>query len=244
MSGHSHWSTIKRQKQAADKKRGQIFSKLSRAISIAAREGRGDHETNPKLRLAIEQAKDFNMPKENIEKAIKRGTGELEGGELEKILFEAYGPAGVAIIIEGITDNKNRSLAEITQILRQHNAKLASGGSVKWLFDRKGVVVIDSKTQDESLQKKDALELAVIEAGAEDIYWHNSFLDIYVKIEDLEEVKESLKKKGISIEVASLDWVANKMVEIDEKEKEALERLFESLDENDAVQEIYSNLKP
>lgn len=242
MSGHSHWSTIKRQKEAADIKRGQIFSKLSRALSIAAREG-GDPKTNPKLRLATDQAKKFNMPKGNIERAIKRGLGELEGEELEKIFFEVYGPGGIAIIVEGITDNKNRSLSEISQILRQHNAKLASEGSVRWLFDRKGVISVTRDKQDENFQKKEVLELAVIEAGAEDTYWHDDILDVYVKIEDLEKVKENLEKKGITIETASLDWVAKKMIQIPEKEKEATERFFETLDENDAVQEIYSNLK-
>ena len=142
MSGHSHFSSIKHKKEITDKKRGQIFSKLSKEISIAAKERGGNPETNTKLRLVIEKTKEWNLPKENIERAIKRGTGELVGGKLEEVLFEAYGPDGIAIIIEGITDNKNRALSEVKQVLSQNNGKLADTGSVKWLFERKGVITL------------------------------------------------------------------------------------------------------
>jgi len=185
MSGHSHWKTVKRGKEAEDKKRGQIFSKLSREISVAAREKGGNPETNPTLRIAIEKAKGFNLPKENIERAIKRGTGELAGEELESVLFEAYGPGGIAIIIEGITDNKNRTLGEIKQILNQNGGKLVGEGGVQWMFERK------------------------------------------VKAE----------------EPGSLEWIAKQDIEISEKDKESCQKLFEALDENDSVQEIYSNIK-
>lgn len=185
MSGHSHWKTVKRGKEAEDKKRGQIFSKLSRVISVVVREKGANPEMNPKLRLAIEEARSYNMPKENIERAIKRGTGELEGVHLESALFEAYGPGGIAIIIEGITDNKNRTLGEIKQILNQNGGKLIGEGGVQWMFERK--------------VKKD--------------------------------------------EPGSLEWVAKQDIEISEKDKEACQKLFEALDENDSVQEIYSNLK-
>ena len=137
MSGHSHWKTTKRTKEGEDKKRGIIFSKLAREISMAAKEKGKDPETNPKLRFVVERAKQYNLPKDNIERAIKRGVGELPGEDLEKVFFEAYGPGGIAIIIEGITDNKNRALAEIKQILNQHQGKLTGPGSVKWLFERK-----------------------------------------------------------------------------------------------------------
>ena len=155
MSGHSHFKTIMHKKGVEDAKRGKIFSKLSRLISVAAREGGGDPAANSKLRLAIEQAKNDNMPKDNIERAIKKGTGNLEGAKLEEITFEAYGPGGIAVIIEGITDNKNRTLGEIKQVLSQNNGKLAGGGSVKWLFERKGVIIVDSESQTEELKDKE-----------------------------------------------------------------------------------------
>ncbi len=242
MSGHSHFSSIKHKKEITDAKRGKIFSKMAKLITIAVKEGGGDPAANSKLRMVIEQAKKINMPKDNIERAIKSGTGELSGGKLEQVTFEAYGPEQTAIIIEGITDNKNRTLGEIKQILNQNNGKLAGGGSVKWLFERKGAIIIDFQLQTEELKNKEKLELEAIEAGAEDIYWHDAFLDVYTKPEELEIVKKNLEKKGINIESSSLDWVAKEMVEI--KEKEACQKLFEALDENDAVQDIYSNLKP
>jgi len=243
MSGHSHWATVKRGKEAEDKKRGKIFSKLSRVISVAAKEGE-DPETNSKLRIAVEQAKTANMPKDNIERAIKRGTGELEGEKLEEVTFESFGPGGIAIIIEGITDNRNRTLGEIKQILSQNNGKMANEGSVRWSFDKKGAITLNLNSQDENFKDKESLELTVIEAGADDIYWdEDTILDVYTKPENLEKVKKTLEEKGIKIESSSLGWVAKEMIKIDEKEKEAAEKLFEALDENDSVQDIYSNLK-
>ena len=244
MSGHSHFSSIKHKKEITDQKRGKIFSKLARQISVAAREKGGDPEANSVLRMAIEKAKEFNMPKDNIERAIKRGAGELGEEKLEEVIYEAYGPRSIAIIIEGITDNKNRALGEIKKILNQYQGKLASIGSVKWMFERKGVITIENpKPEARSPKQKEELELKAIEAGAEDIYWHEDVLDIYTKIEDLEKVKKNLEGQGIKIESASLDWIAKDEVELEEKQKDAAEKLFEALDENDAVQEIYSNLK-
>jgi len=240
MSGHSHFSSIKYKKEITDKKRGKVFSKMARLISIAAKEKGGDPETNSSLRLAIEKAKGFNMPKENIERAIKRGTGELTGEKLEEITFEVYGPGKVAIIIEGITDNKNRTLGEVKQILNQNGGKLASEGSVKWLFKRKGTITVNNEQQTMSNEQ---LELKAIEAGAEDIYWHDNLLDIYTKPEEMEKTKSNLENREIKIETVSLDWVAKDMITLKEKEKESCQKLFESLDENDAVQDIYSNLK-
>jgi YebC/PmpR family DNA-binding regulatory protein len=243
MSGHSHWAGIKYKKSLTDLKRGQVFSKLAREIEVASREGGGDPEFNPRLRMAIEKARSINMPSENIEKAIKRGTGKIEGVRFEPVIFEAYGPGGVAIIIEGITDNKNRALGEIKQILNQNNGKLVSEGAVKWMFERKGAITVDRKSQIEDFKEKEKLEMAAIEAGAEDIYWHEDILDVYTKIEDLEKVKKNLEEKGVKIESASLDWVAKEEIQVDEKTKEDCQKLFEALDENEAVQEIYSNLK-
>ncbi|GAH56951.1 unnamed protein product [marine sediment metagenome] len=191
MSGHSHAKTILHKKQITDAKRGKIFSKLAREISVAAREKGGDPEINSKLRLVIEKARQWNLPKDNIERAIKRGTGELAGEKLKSVLFEAYGPGGIAIIIEGITDNKNRTLGEIKQIFTQNNGKLAGSGSVKWMFERKGCLEVQTEKGGYKDKKKEDLELLVIEAGAEDIYWHNDLLDVYTKPEELEKVKKN-----------------------------------------------------
>jgi len=249
MSGHSHFSSIKHKKGIADAKRGKAFSKMARVIIVTAKEGGGDPGSNYKLKMAIDQARQINMPKENIERAIRKGTGEDKGEKLEHFVFEAYGPGKIAVIIEGITDNKNRSLSEIKQTLNQYNGKLAGAGSVKWLFERKGTITINYKLQITNY-KKEELELMVIEAGAEDIYWDNNTLYIYTKPEELEKVKKNLEEKDLSadnaeikIESSSLDWVAKETVETEEKEKESCEKLFEALDENDAVQDIYSNLK-
>lgn len=244
MSGHSHSRTIKHEKDITDKKRGQMFSKMARVISVAVKEGGPNPETNSKLKIAIEQAKSSNMPKENIERAIKRASGgELEEEKLEEVLFEAYGPGGIAIIIEGITDNKNRTLGEIKQILNQNQGKLAGEGSVKWLFEKKGCITINQLLQNEDFQNKENLEMAAIEAGAQDLYWQDEMLDVYIKPELLEEIKKNLEAKNIKIDSASLDWVAKEEISVDEKAKKSCQKLFEILDENEAVQEIYSNLK-
>lgn len=231
MSGHSHWSSIKHQKGAADAKRGKIFSKVSRQIIIAAKEGDKDPELNPRLKMAIEQAKVFNMPKENIERAIKKGAGELTGEKFEPVLFEAVGPNNGAIIIEGITDNKNRSISEIRQILNTHNAKLVDEGAVKWLFNKKGVILIKKSGEEE--------ELKIIEAGAEDVRTDEEYFEIFTKPENLETVKKNLIEAGFEIESFSLGYRAKETIEAGESYK----KLFEALDENDAVQEIYSNIE-
>lgn len=238
MSGHSHFKTIKAQKEVADAKKGKIFSKMGKLITIAAKEKGGDPITNPKLKVAIEQAKKCNMPKENIERAIKKGTGELAGEALEEVSFECFGPGGISLIVEGITDNTNRTLGEIKSALGQNNGKLAGAGAVRWMFDRKGsiTVLLENKTKEE-------LELLAIEAGADDVFWNNDSLDIYTKPEDLERVKKYLEEKQIKIDSTSLDWVAKEEISISDKEKEQAQQLFEALDENDSVNDIYSNLK-
>jgi YebC/PmpR family DNA-binding regulatory protein len=242
MRGHSHAKKIKHQKELTDQKKGQVFSKLARLIWVAVKEGGSSPETNSKLRMAIEMAKEARMPGENIERAIKKGTGELASEEkLEQFLFEAYGPGGVAIIIEGITDNKNRALGEVKQILNQNGGKLVGEGAVQWMFDKKGVIEIDIKKYQD--KKKEDLEMAAIEAGAEDIYWHQDLFDVYTKPVELEKVKKGLEEKGIEAELVSLDWVAKENVKVDEKDKEACQKLFDALDDSDSVQEIYSNLK-
>ncbi len=242
MSGHSHWSKIKHQKGVADIKRGQTFSKMVRLISVAAKEGGSDPDKNPKLRLAIERAKSLNMPKENIERAVKKGSGELQGVQLEEFIFEAYGPGGIAIIVEGITDNKNRTMSEIKKVLSQNNGKLAGEGSVRWLFERKGVLSINSKNQESKTQED--LELMLIEIGAENIIKHEyGFWDVFTKTEEVYKTKEAIEKQGVAVESMSLDWIAKEEIDLPDKEKESCNRLFDLLDENDSVQEIYSNLK-
>ena len=239
MSGHSHWAGIKHKKGVADAKRGMMFSKIARILSIAAKDGT-DPAMNSKLRIAIEQARAVNMPSENVERAIKRGTGELESGKLEEFLFEAFGPGKLAIIIEGITDNKNRALNEVKRILSQYGGKLAATGSVKWLFYRKGVITVS--LDDNKDITKENLELKAIESEAEDVFWRDNSLDIYTKSEELEKVKKQIEARGIKVESASLDWVAKEVISITDKDKASCQELFEALDENEDVQEIYSNL--
>jgi len=240
MSGHSHARTIMHDKGIADAKRGMAFSKFARMISIAAKKGK-DPLINSELRTAIEKAREINMPTENIERAIKRGTGELESVKLEEVIFEAYGPGNVAIIIEGITDNKNRTLNEIKKILGQSDGKLAVAGSVQWLFERKGVITI-SITANQEKSTKENLELKAIENGAEDISWNNDFLNVFTKTDNLEKVKKALEDQGIKIESTSLDWTPKDLINVDEKNRTACQKLFETLDENEDIQEIYSNL--
>ncbi len=238
MSGHSHAKTIMATKMANDAKKGKIYSKYGRLITIAVKDGgdSGDPAKNAKLKAVMEQAKNMNMPKENIERAIKRGTGELAGENLEEVSYEAFGPGGIALIINGITDNTNRTLGEVKVILNQNNGKMAGEGAVRWMFDRKGIIIIDSP-------KSDEIEMAAIDAGADDIRSYKNQTEIYTKPEDLDNVKKALEDKGLKIESASLDYVAKEEIEFSEKEKEQAEKLFEALDNNDAVNNIYSNLK-
>ena len=203
---------------------------------MIAKEGGKDITFNAKLRMVIEKARSFNMPADNIERAIKKGAGELEGGTLESVLFEGYGPGGVAIIVEGITDNKNRTFNEIRQILTQNGGKFVGEGGVKWMFDRKGVIVVSHENKEEA-------ELAAIEAGADDVSRDQDFLDVYTKPEEIEKVKKALEEKGLKIESASIGWVAKENIAISETDKKACEKLFEALDGSDDVQEIYSNFK-
>jgi len=236
MSGHSHWKTIKFKKGAADAKKGQAFSKLAREISITAKEGGGDITFNAKLRMVIEKARSFNMPADNIERAVKKGTGELAGGSLESVLFEGYGPGGAAIIIEGITDNKNRTFNDIRQILTQNGGKMVGEGGVQWMFARKGIIVISHPNQEEA-------ELAAIEAGADDVESDENSLEVYTKPEEIEKVKKALEEKNLKVESASIGWVAKENVAISEADKKSCAKLFEALDNSDDIQEIYSNFK-
>jgi YebC/PmpR family DNA-binding regulatory protein len=240
MSGHNKWSQIKHKKAITDAKKGNLFSKLSNLISVLARQKGGDPDKNPQLRLTIEKARSFNMPNENIERAVKKGLGELEGVRIEELTIEAYGPAGTALIIEALTDNRNRTVSEIKYLLGQHNGKMAEAGSVLWLFERKGAIVINSSLADTN---KENLELLTIDCGAQDLRWQTQeLLEIYTKAEDLEKVKKALEAKNIRPESVSLDWIAKNEVKTeDPKTKESLQKLLEALDEHQDVHEIYSN---
>lgn len=238
MSGHSKWKTIKHKKSLTDAKRGKAFSKLAMVVAIAARKG-ADPAFNFELRQAVEKAKAANMPQDNIERAIKKGSGESGGAQMEELTYEAYGPGGAALIITAITDNKNRTAPEIKFILSQHNGKFAEAGSVGWMFEKKGVISLTKPTE----KSKDDLEMTAIEAGAENTLWEDDILEIYTAQEKLEEIKTNLINAGLKPEESSLDFVAKNLIEItDEKSKAQLEKLYEALDENDDVQEIYSNV--
>ncbi|NIR45157.1 MAG: YebC/PmpR family DNA-binding transcriptional regulator [Gemmatimonadetes bacterium] len=237
MAGHSKWSQIKRKKAAEDSKRGRLFGKLIREITVAAREGGGDPDGNPWLRTAIENAKAANMPKENIEKAILRGTGELPGVAYEDVTYEAYGPAAVAILIQAVTDNTNRTVADLRRTLEKHGGSLGSTGSVAWNFERVGEILVDASRYDEDV----AFE-AALEAGAEDL---RSEGDAYVVTTDpssFHAVQDRLRNRGLEIKEAHLAMVSKTTVSVEGREAEQLLTLLESLEDLDDVQNIYSNL--
>lgn len=238
MSGHSKWAKIHRQKGAADAKRSNLFTKLSKNISVAARSG-GDPDMNFNLRLAIDKAKDASMPKENIEKAIKRGTGELEGGTLEEVMYEAYGPGGLPLLIEGITDNKNRTTPEVKAILTKNGGSLGAQNSVQWMFAHKGVIRINL----EKIQNKDDLTLELIDAGAEDVQDEEGGLTVYCQFQDFEKIKKFLDQKSIEPEYAEIEWVAKDEQEASEDVQEKIDRIIDLLEEHDDVNAVYSNIK-
>ncbi|MDD4531123.1 MAG: YebC/PmpR family DNA-binding transcriptional regulator [Candidatus Pacebacteria bacterium] len=237
MSGHSHFHNIKIKKGAEDAKRSKTFSKLSKELSVAAKDGGSDTTFNAKLRSAVEKAKSMNMPADSIDKAIKKGSGELEGFSYEEFLLEAYGPGGTAFIIEGITDNKNRTLGEIKLILTQKGGKYVNEGGIKWMFEKKGVISINAEGKD-----REEMEMTAIESGADDVDWDENILYLYTKPEDLENAKKSLEEKKAKIEAANLEWVPKENISVEEEVKEKNQRLFDALDENDDVQNIYTNI--
>jgi YebC/PmpR family DNA-binding regulatory protein len=237
MAGHSKWSQIKRKKAAEDSKRGRLFGRLIREITVAAREGGGDPDGNPWLRTAIDNAKAANMPKDNIEKAILRGTGELPGASYEEVTYEAYGPGGVAILVQAVTDNTNRTVADIRRLLERHGGNLGSSGSVAWNFERKGQILIDAHRYDEEV----ALE-AALEAGAEDLQREG---DAYIVMTDpasFHAVQECLRGGGIEIAEARLAMIPKTTVHVEGREAEKLVALLEVLEDQDDVQAVDSNL--
>ncbi len=237
MSGHSKWSTIKHKKAAQDAKRGKIFTKLIKEITVAARLGGGDPAANPRLRAAIDSAKAQNMPKNNIERAIKKGTGELEGVSYEEVTYEGYGPGGVAVLVETITDNRQRTVAEVRHIFSKRGGSMGEPGSVAWLFEKKGLIIIEKNKVDE-----DTLMDAALDAGAEDIHDSGSEWEIETRPENLEKVKKSIEDAGIEILSAKVSMIPSNTIEIkDEKQAEQLLNLMNALEENDDVQNVYAN---
>jgi len=239
MSGHSKWSQIKHKKAITDVKKGKVFSKMVRLISVAARAKGKDPEANPNLRTLIDKARSINMPIENIERAIAKGAGELEGSQIDEFIIEAYGPGGSALLIEGTTDNNNRSISELKFLLSEHNGKLANPGSVLWLFERYGLIIIKV-----SADKKEELELTAIDSGAQDIKWPDEeTMEVYTKPEELEKVKKMLSEKKLKADDSSFVWVPKNETQIeDQKDKERLEKLFEALDDHEDVNEVYTNV--
>ena len=237
MSGHSKWSTIKRKKGAEDARRGKLFTKLSRAIIIAAREGGPDAETNAPLANAIAKARSYSMPKETIERAIARATGAGEGSEAyEAISYEGYGPEGVAILVEALTDNRNRTAADVRSIFTKHNSNLGTPGSVAWQFERKGMIVVPGDGLDE-----DDVVLAAADAGAEDATPDGASWQVTTPPTELASVRDALEQAGLPIESAELTMVPKNTVALDENGARRLLRLIEALEDQDDVQDVYAN---
>jgi YebC/PmpR family DNA-binding regulatory protein len=237
MSGHSKWSTIKRKKGAIDSKRGKIFTKLIKEITLAARLGGGDIEGNARLRSAVLAAKEENMPKDNIDRAIKKGTGELGGGvAYEEITYEGYGPAGVAVIVEVMTDNKNRTVAEIRHIFSKHGGNLGENGCVAWMFDKKGSVVFDKKAVDE-----DALMETALEAGADDVRDQETEWEVITDPLSFESVKKAIDQKGWKYLDSRVGLIPQNTVRLEAGKAEQMMKLMEKLEDNDDVQNVYAN---
>ncbi|MCX7966688.1 MAG: YebC/PmpR family DNA-binding transcriptional regulator [Syntrophorhabdaceae bacterium] len=236
MSGHSKWSSIKHKKGALDAKRGKIFTKLIKEITTAARLGGGNPETNARLRLAIAQAKAENMPKENIERAIKKGIGAIEGENYEEYTYEGYGPGGVAILVEVMTDNKKRTTAEIRHILSKMNGNLGETGCVSWLFHKKGYFSFDKKTVDEDK----IIELA-LEAGAEDVTSDDNVIEVFTDVSNFENVKKVFDANGLKYIVSEISMIPQTSVKLEGKNAETMLKLMEALEDSDDVQKVYAN---
>ncbi|HEX7419088.1 MAG TPA: YebC/PmpR family DNA-binding transcriptional regulator [Thermoanaerobaculia bacterium] len=236
MSGHSKWSTIKHKKGAADAKRGKTFTRIIKEMTVAARMGGGDPSSNPRLRSAVAEAKAANMPKDNVERAIKRGTGELEGVSYEEITYEGYGPGGVALMVEVMTDNTNRTTPEIRHMLEKNGGNMGTPGSVRFQFDRKGYLSVDKKAADE-----DKLMEIALEAGADDLLSFGDAFEIYTSPESFEQVRLALEKNKIATIEAKLGQIAKNPVTLDDTKAKQMMRLMESLDDHEDVQNVWSN---
>jgi YebC/PmpR family DNA-binding regulatory protein len=236
MSGHSKWSTIRRKKGANDAKRGKVFTQLIREISMASRLGGGDADHNPRLRLAVQKARGLNMPKDNIERAIKKGTGELEGAEYEEIRYEGYGPGGVALIVDALTDNRNRTVGEVRHLFSKHNGNLGPSGCVAYLFDRRGVLEFDREGLD-----AEALMETAIEADAEDVIEEDDTIRVDTTPESFEPVKQALESAGFEAAAAEIQMIPQSTVRLSGKDAQTMLRLYEQLDEHEDIGHVYAN---
>jgi YebC/PmpR family DNA-binding regulatory protein len=236
MSGHNKWASIKHKKAATDSKRGKLFSKLSKELTVSAKTGGGDVSANPRLRVAINKAKAVNMPADNIDRAIKKGTGELPGVSYEEITYEGYGPKGVAIIVEALTDNKNRTSAEIRNIFSKKGGNMAGPGSVNWIFTKKGFIIVPTDKVDE-----DTLMLIAIDAGADDVKIEEGMYEITTLVPNFECVKEALEKADIEIESAELTMIPTSTIKLEGPDAKGVLGLVELLEDHDDVQNVYAN---
>ncbi|MCI0518643.1 MAG: YebC/PmpR family DNA-binding transcriptional regulator [Chloroflexi bacterium] len=238
MSGHSHWATIRRKKGAADAKRGQVFTRLAREIVMAAREGGGDPDTNVRLQYAIDRARAQNMPKDNIERAIKRGTGDSkEGNTLEEITYEGYGPHGIAMLFSCVTDNRNRTIAEVRHILNRYGGNMAEAGSVSWQFKRSAYFSFSSEGKDQ-----DAIFELAVDAGAEDVSFDDGAVEIFGPVESFKSIGDRLRTAGIHPEEAELRYLPTNEIELATEDTVQVLKVVEALEELDDVQYVYSNL--
>lgn len=236
MSGHSKWHTIKHKKGALDAKRGKIFTRIIKELTVAARQGGGDPDTNPRLRTVVAEAKSVNMPSENIKKAIQRGTGELPGLSYEEVTYEGYGPGGAAIIIEALTDNRNRTVGELRHLLTKHNGNLGESNSVAWMFSKKGYIVVDKAAADE-----ETLLNAVLEAGAEDMRDDEDSWEIISEPAAFESVRDAVKALGIEPQTAQVAMLPQNYVKLEGKEASQMVKLMEALEDHDDVKQVWSN---
>jgi YebC/PmpR family DNA-binding regulatory protein len=236
MSGHSKWSKIKHQKGADDIKRGNLFTKLTREIIVSAREGGGSSDTNFRLRLAVQKARDSNMPMDNIDRAIKKGTGELGGGSLAEMTLEGYGPNGIAILVNALSDNRNRTVQEVRSTFTRHGGSLGESGCVSWLFENKGVINIKAENVN-----ADELALAAIDAGADDVKVESGYVEVYTAPDQLEKVRQALEKNKVKIETSELVKEPKSLIKLDDKSGLQAMKLLEKLEEIDDVQNVYSN---
>jgi YebC/PmpR family DNA-binding regulatory protein len=238
MSGHSKWSTIKHKKGAADAKRGKIFTKVIKEITVAARIGGGDIDGNPRLRLAVQKAKEVNMPQDNVTRAIKKGTGELEGVQYEETSYEGYGPGGVAIFMEVMTDNKNRTVGELRATLGKNGGNMGENGCVAWIFEQKGLITVKTSEKGE----EELLELA-IDAGGDDMQTVDDYYEITTSVESFEPVRKAIEDAGIKTQSSELTRIPQNTVNVEEKHCKSLLRLMDTLEDHDDIQKVYSNFE-
>ena len=238
MSGHSKWAGIKHKKAIVDAKRGKAFTKVSKELTVAAKMGGGNPDMNPRLRLAMDKAKEVNMPADNVKRAIMKGTGDLPGMSYEEILYEGYGPGGVAIMLETMTDNKNRTVGELRHILTKYNGNMGESGCVAWIFDKKGYLLVDKKTFDE-----DTIMTIALDAGAEDVKNEpeEENYEILTSPEDLNQVREYLEKENIALNLSEVTMIPKNYVKLEGKDAEKMLRLMEALEDHDDVQNVYAN---